>query len=428
MLIDTGIPAEERTERYDNSKFACATLSNGIPVWIQEPEFVPSHEGVLLAFLNNVGAICDPIGLEGCAHFFEHIPGRGTENHPFAGSLKNACDKIGASYNWSTSERATKYVYGGPLWHFHALADLLAETTLRPLITPEGVEVELGVILEELTRAKSGSGFSKTPRIREHLFRGLRYHRALGTEESIKRIDASALRAFHESYYHAGNIALVIGGAFAELPRNEVIDQLEKSFGSVAHSLPAPGVRFAPCALSSSERHEFAGRNYRRSSFTRMALFPFTSFRDYIALDLLRDVTRRALAKDLRDKRGIIYETDVLSVAAVGDAVLVNFDVLTDPANFSILKERFVESLSGVSNEDIRERLRGLQLTRPNGFAHPISACKDLPHEIRSLGTYRSTGEWRRTRDTLTYAELHEAKEKLLAVPWLTLEFDATRD
>src|SRR5512141_678154 len=85
---------------YDTGVFERYELSNGINIWLQKPPIMVSGNGVLAAVLAGVGAQADPPDEPGIAHFFEHIPFRGTETKPsnleIMKPLVNVGGKIGA--------------------------------------------------------------------------------------------------------------------------------------------------------------------------------------------------------------------------------------------------------------------------------------------------------------------------------------------
>ncbi len=145
----------------------------------------------------------------GVAHFLEHIT--------FHLDGKEADDLFapyGAYINAFTSYETTTYVVNNTR-NFKECLDNLLYFVYTPYYTEETVEKEKGIIIEESKRGdddpnrifyreRNKSIFSKS-NVRE---------KVVGTPDEIKSITLDDINAAYNTFYHPGNMYLIIGGNF----------------------------------------------------------------------------------------------------------------------------------------------------------------------------------------------------------------------
>ncbi len=205
-----------------------------------------------MGFLVHSGARHDPIGLEGTAHFVEHLVSKN------AGvpekEMREFFESCGGSFNFgSTSYPATRYnflvpkdraVLGNALSIF---GDMLLSATLIQM-----VERERGVIMGEFYRRYPIMfRFELDMRGHKALYGGSwleRFARPLGAPESIQRITERDLQTYYDLHYTPPNMSIVSVGGMA-LP--ELLELLsESSFAvekkGVRTPLPEPEKQSAP--------------------------------------------------------------------------------------------------------------------------------------------------------------------------------------
>ncbi len=169
------------------------------------------------AILEKIGARLDPRGKEGLAHLLEHSHDRGSAQFPdyaairaleedlFFGSL-NAWTDLDITWYWGKTVKARLAEA------IVALQDIM----FRPRIRPETVREEQEVIIREIWREMRNRGNERLLRLAQRDLYGDhpfgRFHDAAGWADAVSGITADDLRAFHEEYYHLGNLRLLFVG------------------------------------------------------------------------------------------------------------------------------------------------------------------------------------------------------------------------
>ena len=270
--------------RYDTAQFEQQRLTNGIPVWIQRSPIYLSDEGILIGFLPGVGSCRDPKGQEGTAHFFEHMPLKGTESFPSSSSISAAVKGRGGSYNASTATEWTRFYVQLARPHFETAVHVVSDLIAKPLLREEDVLTERGVIADEHLRSLPFLGGNKAMQdLANSVVGDYPYnHPVIGRRRSIKSMTRMALVDFWEQHYHAGNLQFIVGGAFAE--RSDVLDTLNKEFGNVRSGTPAPVIAPPSC---SHKHFRLTSPLYVRSALIMGWMIPPPEGRKSYAMEVL---------------------------------------------------------------------------------------------------------------------------------------------
>ena len=204
-------------------------LKNGLRVFLLDrPE--ASVFSTVLCY--RAGSRDDPLGLEGCAHFLEHMMFKGSPGYG-PGEIDRRTQALGGSNNAFTTHDATAYYFrlGGGHWE-EALAmesDRMSGLTLAP----GEVETERQVILEEIALYESDPWASLEDRVRGELFAGHPYGTpVLGTKAGVTATGAEELTAFFRRLYRPANAVLVVAGPLNGGGAERVVSLFEKIEGS----------------------------------------------------------------------------------------------------------------------------------------------------------------------------------------------------
>ncbi|TAL21432.1 MAG: insulinase family protein, partial [Frankiales bacterium] len=112
-------------------------------------EQVPGVRSVAFGIWVAVGSRDERASLHGASHFLEHLLFKGTRRRG-ALEISSLLDAVGGEMNAFTAKEYTCY-YARVLDEDLALAvDVMADLVTDSLVTPDDVEVERGVILEEI--------------------------------------------------------------------------------------------------------------------------------------------------------------------------------------------------------------------------------------------------------------------------------------
>ncbi len=200
--------------RFDPYQFKHLNIS-GIPVIMKHIPWADSFVHVQLIF--TVGARHDPIGQEGLAHFFEHLPFNGCKGYPHFEDIRRIGRKLFfETLNASTSFEKTSYYGKIHCEHLEQALAFLRALVFTPNLDHHEIERERCVISQEMwTRFNNSRHEQLEKTVRKRIYGPHTFGRstwAFGWHSSLKRITPDALRSFHMNNYHNGNVRLALAG------------------------------------------------------------------------------------------------------------------------------------------------------------------------------------------------------------------------
>lgn len=196
------------------AKFESVVLANGLTVHVAH---WPGRPWEKVGFINHAGAEHDPVGLEGLAHFVEHLVSlnSGIERSVIESFFR---DCGGSSNLGITRFRSVTYGFSVPakeeylIKAFSFFAKMLFEARIENLI-----EREREVVHGEFRNAHPNPiGLDLWKRERKALYDGLwleRFVRPLGSQEAINKINQSDLQAYYDLHYTPANFTIVCLGS-----------------------------------------------------------------------------------------------------------------------------------------------------------------------------------------------------------------------
>ncbi len=207
------------------------TLPNGLTIVAEQMPV----EAVNLNIYLNVGSFVETDGINGMAHFLEHMVFKGTSRLA-AGEFERLIEERGAVTNAATSQDYTHYYITTAPKDFAALAPLQIDVVTNPRIPDDDFEREKLVVLEEIRRSHDSSSRRIYQQAIEVAFAKLPYRRpVLGPEAVIEGITAQQMRYFHATNYQPTAMTAVVVG---NLPVEELIDIVSDGFASQSGSIP----------------------------------------------------------------------------------------------------------------------------------------------------------------------------------------------
>jgi predicted Zn-dependent peptidase len=172
----------------------------------------PKGGSVAVAVFVGSGSRDERPGEWGAAHLLEHLAFKGAGGLD-AEALADRMDRLGGDVNAFTTREVTCY-------HAHCLAadwepalDLVWKLATRPHLHPDDLERERGVVKAELMEALD----DPEDRAEQAYLRAL-YGRhpvtkdVLGSHQSLDRMDAGRVEAFHRRRYRAHHLTVVLAG------------------------------------------------------------------------------------------------------------------------------------------------------------------------------------------------------------------------
>ncbi len=194
--------------------YSSFNLSNGLRVLLVPMKGV---ESATVLGMVGVGSRYEAPGQEGLAHFCEHMLFKGTKKYPTKKDLALAVEKIGAEYNGATYQEYTLYYIKSAAKDLELSLDIISQMLIYPLLKQSEVEVERGVILEELHMYEDLPPF----KAEMELFKLLYPHHPLGkngigSPKTINSFRSNDFLAFKERFYTADKTVVIIAGKISD--------------------------------------------------------------------------------------------------------------------------------------------------------------------------------------------------------------------
>lgn len=170
--------------------------------------------GVVLGV--GAGAINDPAGKEGLAHFVEHLVFRGrTDVAADAPTVAERLNRIGATFNAFTSLDATKYILFAPRAALPELLEIAAVVLGHPLggIDAHGLEIEREIVQNELRQRNESRVYGQVMGwMQTALFAvGHPYARAVGgTSDTLRGLTLPDARQFATQHYRTESATMLV--------------------------------------------------------------------------------------------------------------------------------------------------------------------------------------------------------------------------
>ena len=275
------------------------TLPNGARLLLQE---VPGAQSAALGFFVGVGSRHEAPRENGAAHFIEHMLFKGTARRS-AGQLARDMDAIGGQFNAYTTKEHTCF-YGRTLdRHLDEGLDILADMLFHSRFDQGDVELERGVILEEIGMYEDTPEDLVSERLSAAVYRGTPLARPiLGRESTLEGMTGEWLARWQRKHYHAGNLVAALAGKFSPAQADSLRDLL----AALPSGLPAQS---APAAY----RPAVTARRKAIEQNHLILAFPAPSYLDdrrpqvMLLNALLGGGCSSRLFQQLREERGLCY-------------------------------------------------------------------------------------------------------------------------
>ena len=206
-------------------------LPNGLRVLTEPLEHLRS---CAIGIWVQSGSRHEPEELCGISHYLEHMLFKGTEGRD-AGQLAAEFDAIGGQVNAFTTKEHTCFYCRTLDQYLPQAAALLADMFFHSTFKPEDVDLERGVILEEIGM------YEDTPEdlCNENMFGAIYGGTALGrpilgTRDSLKSIDSAALHAYKNKNYTPENTIISVCGSFSDAQ----LEQIKAIFSNMEPGTP----------------------------------------------------------------------------------------------------------------------------------------------------------------------------------------------
>lgn len=328
-------------------------LPGGLRV-VTEPD--PTVRSAAVGFWVGVGSRDENRPQAGAAHFLEHLLFKGTARRS-ASDIAEEIDAVGGELNAFTSKEHTCY-YAHVLDSDLALAvDVLVDVVFDAVNASGDVEVERGVVLEEIAMRDDDpedllyETFSSAVLGDHPLGRSV-----LGTEESVTAMSRARINGFYRRGYTLPRIVVAVAGNVehehvVELLRSALAERLTGD----AHPEPPRSGRarlprqrsLALCTDDSEQAHLLLGcRTFDRHDDRRFTLGVLNA--------ALGGGMSSRLFQEVRERRGLAYSV-YSGTSSYGDTGTLSVYAGCQPSRLGEVAEVIREMLATVAAEGLTE-------------------------------------------------------------------------
>jgi len=261
-------PAPVNPRQTGNNTFQFA-LANGMQVLV-----IPDHRAPVATQMLwfRVGAVDDPPGISGLAHFFEHMMFRGTKAYP-DDAFSQIIAKNGGETNAFTDHDYTAFYEQIAKDRLPLAMKLEADRLANLDLSDSHVGPERDVVLEERRmRVDNEPQSLMGEQMRAALHLSHPYGRpVIGWAEEVRRIDRVSAQDFYDHHYAPNNAILVIAG---DVTPEEVRQMAQDAYGKVASRTLAPRAEFAEPPRMAETRMTIVRSDARVPIFNRIYRVP----------------------------------------------------------------------------------------------------------------------------------------------------------
>ena len=222
------------------------TLSNGLRI---VTEHMPGLHSASIGIWVGAGGRHERIEQNGIAHFLEHMAFKGTKTRS-ALQIAEAIEDVGGYINAYTSREMTAY-YARVLEDDVTLGlEVIADILLNPVFDPSEIEVERGVILQEIGQALDTPDDVIFDWLQEAAYPDQALGRTiLGPSERVSSFSRDDLSGFVGEHYGPNQMILSAAGG---IDHDAIVRQAEDLFGHLPRS--APSALIQPAAFGGGEK------------------------------------------------------------------------------------------------------------------------------------------------------------------------------
>ena len=385
-------------------------LPNGVRV---VSDHMPGFSSTVLGVWFGAGSRHERPEQNGVAHFLEHMAFKGTSRRS-AQAIAEEIESVGGELNAYTSLEATAY-YARVLKEDTGLAfDILADILRDPLFQAEDVELERGVILQEIGGARDTPDELIFDWAQEVGFPDQPIGRAiLGSTENVSGFDRDALSGFMAERYGPDRLVVSAAGA---VDHDALVALAERAFGDLR---PRPDLGAQPSAYRGGERREI--KDLEQAHVVLGFAAPGYGNDDYLTAQayatLLGGGLSSRLFQEVREKRGLCYtiyahpshyaDGGFLTVYAGcgGEDVAELLDVSAD---------QLKDLASNVSEDELDRAKAQLRASTLMGLEAPFARAERAARNLLNFGRIRPVDEVLATLDAINRAGLRDFAASLL--------------
>ena len=344
------------------SEYQIYTLPNGIRVAHRQ---ISNTKVVHCGIMFDIGSRDELPHQAGLAHFWEHMAFKGTKKRK-SYHIINSLESVGGELNAYTTKEKICFYSSVLDDYFERSVDLLTDIAFNSSFPEKQLEVERGVILEEMAMYLD----SPEDAIQDE-FDGIIFPNhslginILGTQESVKGFTREDFGKFISENLSTGSVVLSVVGNVSFKKTIRIAEKYLKDIEAAETSRK----RIAPSGYQSQQLTLEKGNNQAQVAIGR----PSFSLKDDKRLPFFALVNllggpglNSRFNLSLREKYGLVYQIDA-NISSYSDTGIFSILFGTDPQNlekaFKIIDKELnllkTKELGGLQLKTVKDQLKG---------------------------------------------------------------------
>ena len=375
----------------------------------------------------------------GIAHFTEHAIFKGTA-HRSARSINSCLEVLGGELNAFTTKEET-VIHATVLKEDLSKAlRLLLELATEPSFPEDEIEIEKGVVIEEIQSYKDNPADDIYDCFEELFFRGHPLSGLiLGTEESVQSITAEHLKVYSSKEFRPEKMVFSM---VADLPEEKMVSMIQRVAARLGDSSaalgmtkkmsfrPSDSLSFRPSEASGEiSLNHFFNETVKKDNHEANAVFggyapSLAEGRARLVAGLLANIlggpaSNSLLGNELREKHGWVYGVEA-SYTPYRDSGIMAISFGCDPSNLNKVNRAVHRELRKVCELPMSDRkfasakkqlLGQMAVSTANGEAE----CLGLGKSMLAFGHVLSDDVIRETIGSITAEEMRAMAERIFA-------------
>lgn len=274
-------------------------LPNGVRV-VTDP--IPHVRTASVGIWVGNGSRFEPEESCGISHFIEHMVFKGTEKRS-AQHIAIAFDALGGQVNAFTTKECTCYYMKVLDEKLQTGVSILADMFMHSLFAQKELELERGVVLEEIDMYEDSPEDVVTEKLFESCYAGTALGRPiLGTRETLEAMTTETLHDYLRGHYRPADTVIALSGRYTQADLDYICGLFSEMEGEGRHAIVPAAYRPAICV-----RPKEIEQNHIAIGFPGLALDDPDRYALQILNAILGGGMSSRLFQSVRERNGLCY-------------------------------------------------------------------------------------------------------------------------
>ncbi|UXU76192.1 MULTISPECIES: M16 family metallopeptidase [unclassified Paracoccus (in: a-proteobacteria)] len=375
---------------------------------------MPGLHSAAIGIWVNAGCRDERAEQNGIAHFLEHMAFKGTASRS-ALEIVEAIENVGGYINAYTSRDVTSY-YARVLAGDVSLAlDVISDIVLNPIFEPREIEVERGVILQEIGQSLDTPDDVIFDWLQEAAYPDQPMGRTiLGPAERVSHFGREDLAGFIGEHYGPERMIVAAAGA---VDHDRILRQVEAIFG---HLAARPRTTREPARWQGAEARHIKG--LEQAHFALAFEGPGYQAPDFYAAQIMTSALGGGMSsrlfQKLREEKGLCYsifaqsgfhdDTGMITIYAGTSG-----EQIADLAHLTI--DEIKRSAEDMTEAEVARARAQLKAGLLMGLESPTGQAERMARSLAIWGRVPDPTEVAERIDAVTVADIRNHAQSLIA-------------